>query len=583
MTFFPVNAVLGHAPVLVVMKLVLVASVGIGVSGTILAWRERSEPGSIPLVFLLAGQCWWSAALLFRITGADIGEKIFWVDVSWLGTVVIPVAWLFFSLEYTGYHRYVRPRYIALASLIPAITAFISLTNDYHHLLYVDSTLIEQNGATVLTRSPGGWHWVIAGYTYLLGVLGAIPLLQFIRSDVATFRGQSVALLVALVVPWATNILYLGGFLPTAGIDPTPVAFTVSGVVYLGAITRFQLFGKNPTPIRQARLTVFDQMDDGAVVIDSHGYVVDMNEQATEILEMDPQRAFGSRVETVIPNITRVLEDETGSSQAILRGESDKHAYDISINQLTDTRGRQTGRIVTLHDITEYVRQQQRLEVLNRVFRHNVRTSTQVIVGKADYLATHNSESEAEKVQQNALEIEAISEKVRTVLDVFEQGRENPQPVRFEPLLRESISRVENEHPDVTVTADLGSGQVYVSRILDDVFSNALENAAKHNTNPDPHVWVEVERKREEVEVVVADDGPGIAREELALLDEGTETPLKHGSGFGLAIIVWGTEIAGGEVRFEENEPTGLVVTIDVPVYSRNETGPEDTRAVSGP
>jgi PAS domain S-box-containing protein len=571
MSFVPIELVADNATVVTAMKLILVTSVMVGVSASILAWRARPEPGSTPLVFLLVGQCWWSVTILFRLNATSLGGEVFWLHLSWLGTVVIPVAWLFFCLEYTGHHEYVQPRYVILASVIPVLTAAISLTNQYHYLLYVDTPTLSQTNGTILVRTPGVWYWVIAAYTYLLGVLGAIPLLRFITSDVQMFRGQSLALLTGLVVPWATNLLYLTGSLPTGGVDPTPAAFTVSGVAYLGSITRFQLFGTNPAPIRQARYTVFEGMQDGAVVVDNRDHIVEVNRQAAQIFDMESTEILGRPVADVIPNINRVSESETRAGQTMLQTDHGPEAYDVAVTPLTNVRDRPIGRIITLHDISDYLRQQQRLEVLNRVFRHNIRTHTQVILGKADYLADHNSAEEAANVQENAMEIQRIGNKVRTVLDVFEQSRKETQLVSLDALLRECISDVREEYPDVTVTYDPPSEQVYVSAILEQVFTNLVDNAAAHNTDPDPQVRIEVRPDGDRSQVVVADNGPGVDEKELTLLNEGGETPLEHGSGFGLAIIIWGTEIAGGEITFEENDPSGLVATVGIPTYS--ETG----------
>jgi sensor histidine kinase regulating citrate/malate metabolism len=87
-------------------------------------------------------------------------------------------------------------------------------------------------------------------------------------------------------------------------------------------------------------------------------------------------------------------------------------------------------------------------------------------------------------------------------------------------------------------------------------------------------MWIDVDSTGESVRVVVEDNGPGIDEEELVLAEQGTETPLEHGSGFGLAVIVWGTEIIGGTVSFENGNPTGLIVSVEIPTLS----GPDQTR-----
>lgn len=565
---------------LAVMKFVLLATIAVGVSGGILAWRERPQPGAVPLTILLAGQSWWSATLFFRITATGLDHKIFWVDVSWAGVAIIPVAWLLFALEYTGYTQFLKTHYIALISIVPLVTMILGVTNDYHSLLYTESMLVEQSGVPILDRTPGTWFWVIAGYTYLLGLAGLIPLLEFVSSRVGTFKGQSLLLLLGLFAPWVTNVLFLMDALPTGGIDPTPVGFAISGVAYLSALTQYQLFGTNPTPIRQARRTIFGRMHEGALVLDRNDNVVDMNSRAADIVGENPTTVLGEPMHETLPDLASLIDDQVESEQTgesdssssgrtVFHPDTDRKGYDVTTSDLVDTRDRVIGRVVTLHDISDYLRQQQRLEVLHRGFRHNLRTNLQVILGNIDLVADPHGDA-ATTMRRHAWEIEKLSEKVRTLLEVFEQRRKLSHPVELSSILRDHIVWVRNEYPDVTITSDFAGGDIFVDDVLQEVFLNAIENAAKHNTNPDPEVRIDVETDDGFVRTVITDNGPGIDDQELALVRDGTETPLQHGSGFGLALIVWGTEIAGGTVDITENEQSGVSVTIEVPIRSKS-------------
>ena len=136
------------------IKILLVASVGVCVAAGILAWRERPTPGAVPLTALMIGACWWSVTLFFRLNATEMQEKILWVDASWIGIAIIPVAWLIFSLEYTGNSQYIRRRYIIMLSVIPIISALLGITDPYHSLFYTDSTLVESNGVLILDRTP---------------------------------------------------------------------------------------------------------------------------------------------------------------------------------------------------------------------------------------------------------------------------------------------------------------------------------------------------------------------------------------------------------------------------------------------
>jgi PAS domain S-box-containing protein len=357
-------------------------------------------------------------------------------------------------------------------------------------------------------------------------------------------------------------------------LDPTPIAFLVSGVAYLGALTRFRLLGTNPSPNRRARRLVFERMQEAAIVVDSHDYIVDMNESAEEILGVTPREALGSRATEIVPRYEELPADGSVSGHLTVRRENTEAPYDATVTRISDFHGRTVGRVITFHDISEHIRQQQRLEVLNRVLRHNIRTETNLIHGYAGLLRETDEAKNAEIVRKHAMNIADIGEKAREISDIFEQKHEPTEPARLDDILAESVALVRETYPDVDVTCEWGPDDIYIATVLRSVFKNVVENAAEHNQGPAQHVWIEAERTEDRVRVVVSDDGPGIDEYERAVLERGTESPLEHGSGLGLWLVTWGTGIAGGSVSFSEREPTGSVVTIEVPVL----TPPDSSR-----
>jgi len=134
-----------------ILSAILLATIAIGTAAALLAWRERPEPGAVPLVILLAGQCLWSALLLFDIEASTLGAKVFWADLRWIGVVAIPVGWMLFSLEYTGRDRYIQPRYVALLSIVPVLTVVFALTDT--GLLYADSRVSTSQSRLVRTSA----------------------------------------------------------------------------------------------------------------------------------------------------------------------------------------------------------------------------------------------------------------------------------------------------------------------------------------------------------------------------------------------------------------------------------------------
>jgi signal transduction histidine kinase len=78
-----------------------------------------------------------------------------------------------------------------------------------------------------------------------------------------------------------------------------------------------------------------------------------------------------------------------------------------------------------------------------------------------------------------------------------------------------------------------------------------------------------VREEPDAVEIVVADDDPGIPEEEIEILERGEETGLEHTSGLGLWLVHWIVTESGGSVAFESSDTGGSVVRLRLPTEPR--------------
>jgi PAS domain S-box-containing protein len=546
----------------------LFVSVAMGSAATIFAWRQRPEPGATPLVVLLLGQSWWSASIIFKLQAVELPGKLFWTNIAVFGVVVIPVAWLLFALEYTGRDRYIRPRNVGLLLVIPAVTVILVLTAGWHDLYYVHVTSVGPDGVHQLQQGGLGF-WVLAGYTYLLGILGVVPLFGLLTSGAVTFQKQSAALLVGIFTPWITNILFLAGAFPNTAIDPTPIAFSISGVAYLSALTRHRLLGTSPAPNQRARQHLFDQMHMGAIVVDRNDNVVDMNDTFEAIIGRDRHTVLGTPADDWVPEYESLPRDGTLDGNLAFGNDGTGGAYDVTVTPISDVRGRRIGRVIAFHDISEHLRQQQRLGVLNRILRHNLRTETNLIHGYATELAGE----EAQIIQDRAMRVADFAEKGRTAIDLFDATHGPPNPDALTTVLEHAIDTVQREYA-VTVNLTVPETDVFVAGVLTPVVVNLLENAAAHHPG-DATVDISARIEGDSVVLWIADDGPGISEAEIGVLESGTETALEHGSGLGLWIVKWGVDIAEGAIAFASTDDAGTRVTITVPVLDAPGAEPE--------
>jgi len=73
------------------------------------------------------------------------------------------------------------------------------------------------------------------------------------------------------------------------------------------------------------------------------------------------------------------------------------------------------------------------------------------------------------------------------------------------------------------------------------------------------------------VELVVADSGCGVSAEDKEKLFLPYFSTKNRGTGLGLAIVSHIVTEHGGQIRVEDNRPTGARFTVEIPVPAENE------------
>ena len=124
--------------------------------------------GGRSLALIASSLAIWSFFAALNYLSADIATKIMWQKFTYLGILSLPVFLLFIAQEYNGSIEWWLhwKRSIALF-IIPLISWLLVLTNERHHLVYVE---IAASPVGPFLRVDFGWYfWVgVAGYSYLL-------------------------------------------------------------------------------------------------------------------------------------------------------------------------------------------------------------------------------------------------------------------------------------------------------------------------------------------------------------------------------------------------------------------------------
>jgi two-component system nitrogen regulation sensor histidine kinase NtrY len=147
-----------------------------------------------------------------------------------------------------------------------------------------------------------------------------------------------------------------------------------------------------------------------------------------------------------------------------------------------------------------------------------------------------------------------------------------PKPDQMEPLIEELVSLFRHSHSHIEWELN------YLSPIptipmdreaLHRAFLNIISNAAEVlQGRSDPKVVVSLRHDRQLglIRVDVADNGPGLTKEERSRLFEPYFSRKKGGTGLGLTIVKSIVSDHRGYVRANHAENGGTIVTVELPV-----------------
>lgn len=334
--------------------------------------------------------------------------------------------------------------------------------------------------------------------------------------------------------------------------------------------------------------TVLTHVRDGVYTLDTDGRITWVNQTAIEEFDVGYTRdeLVGEPVSkvlgpedidkclTIIQNLISNDQQGSGRCEVALQTAFDTEIpCDLNLTLLRDEAGSVQGTVGVLREITERKQREQRLSVLQRVLRHNLRNELNVVMGQADLIARtvddHDITEKAETIQETAERLRSLGEKARAIETMLQRDASHRQSVDVTAIIEASCESFREDYPDAAIRTDLPDKQtVFADETLEAVVDNLVENALEH-TGPEPTVDVSVttaEPASERVHLQVADDGPGIPVEETEILHESEETQLSHGTGLGLWLVYWLVDSFGGDVSFPTTEQGGTVrVTLRAP------------------
>ncbi|MBI1294017.1 response regulator [bacterium] len=342
---------------LVILNAFLILATLVGLPVFYSITTPKRPLAALLITLVLATGAWWMVTNMLDLYAVTLEGKLFWIKIQYLAIVFLPVVWCLFAFEYSGYHYLVR-RYWKWLMVVPLITLVMVWTNDFHHLHWTGSEIVQQGMLQVIKLSYGPWFWVHLATSYVIILIGTVVLLRWVFQARHLRRYQVALLLFSSLLPTLTNALYVFRVIPEIYIDLTPIAFLVSGMALMGAFFRLQFIDFSPI----ARTLVLENLVDALLVLDRNLRIVDFNNRATQIFAHEGELhgraiddAFATYRQHAVgwPVLATMNTQEPTAVRVSIEQDGETAFYDLQVSNLQGEDERVMGRMVVLRDVTE--------------------------------------------------------------------------------------------------------------------------------------------------------------------------------------------------------------------------------------
>ena len=325
---------------------------------------------------------------------------------------------------------------------------------------------------------------------------------------------------------------------------------------------------------------------EGIVLHEEDGQIVDANTALADMVGLDREELIGRDVGTVLPDSSGPRDDVNGEAGAPREAElvhEDGTTTPIQIEARTVTAGEETMHVCAVRDISkrkkwenEILLAKQEAEQMAQLksnlvnnMSHELRTPITNIKGYAEVIMDE-AESPHKKFAARIHESgERLAETLQSVLDMaqIEAGTLDVliREVAVATVVQEVVERHEQEidgeilsvEVDVPDDCVLQTDRTLLYRIL----NNLVQNAVKFTD--EGTIGIEVEPTAEGIQLVVWDDGVGIASEFRPHLfdpfkQESEGVARKYeGAGLGLSLTKRMVDILGGSIEVESTKGQG--------------------------
>lgn len=341
---------------------------------------------------------------------------------------------------------------------------------------------------------------------------------------------------------------------------------------------------------RNEQQAIHQSMSSGMIALDLNQRVLSVNRAAERLLGVNGAVARGRLLQELVrePELNRFVSSAMDGKPGMIhefRLKAGSGATVQAVSQpLRNARDKAVGVLVLINDLTQI----RRLESIRSDFAanvsHELRTPITNIKGYVETMLDVGVQNQQQAgqflavIKRNTDRLSLIVEDLLALARLEQPGTKaslERQPIRAARLIDsvaaqfEQAAREKRISIKIDVPAEL---TIHVNaQLVEQAVGNLLSNAIKYSP-PETNVWISAGPSNEsQAEIVVADEGPGVAPEHLPRLFERfyrvdrARSREMGGTGLGLAIVKHIALVHGGRVEVESEVGRGSKFRLILP------------------
>ncbi|OAQ54367.1 hypothetical protein HTG_02145 [Natrinema mahii] len=521
------------------------------------------------IVFMILAAAWaFIYATMNLVTSVELTYAI--ANVFW--AVVTATGGAFFLFAYEFAYKQPLSNKTAVLFFVPAIVLFAFSWSNPGDLVYTAEYTVGDNGV-LQVGFPQGILFVSAvqGYGYLMTIAStALFFAESIHSS-GKHRRRAATLTLFFMGVLAATTLTIVDYLPPY-YDGTSLLYGFAGIYFAHSVNRHGFMEFTPV----ARDQAFDAINEAVFIVNSEREIIDGNDTAAETFDVDLNSR--ERIGDVLPT-----DADTGEiTELFSRTEFEERKYYTTRTQPFAYGRGLAGELIVVGEITELKEREKELEqikdVLLRFFRHDIRTSMQIILGQSESLQKDlpdENKTDLTNIVNTSEDVVNKAHKIRLIDTII--GEDETVVANLPSVIEDGIRKADVP-PETAIDVSIDDVNVQCHSKFAFAVEELIENAVEHRRRDEQiTVTLRTEMADDSVALFVEDNGSGIPENELNVLRQEGETQLSHLSGIGLWIVKYLTEKADGVFECRNQGDGGAQILITLPVSAESETEPAET------